>query len=124
MTKQFKVFKGQKAMIMKSMIVAAETLDHAENIALLDRGSFDWIDENEVIEFEEWSILRGRTEELSNTLYAMSPSERNTVLAALRMWQQADSPARGPFMDIANDGETTTDLTEEEIDRLCEELNC
>lgn len=47
---------------------------------------------------------------------------RNTILAALRFWQQYPPLADERFNGIATDGGTTP-LTEHEIDALCERIN-
>jgi hypothetical protein len=55
-----------------------------------------------------------------------------TILAALRYWQrdglatdeQGDLAAPGPENDVATDGGTHEPLDLEEIDELCERLNC
>jgi hypothetical protein len=54
----------------------------------------------------------------------LSGRELATVLAALRYWQRALARTRGeaPVLDHF-DGKDTP-LTAEEIDRLCERLNC
>ncbi len=50
--------------------------------------------------------------------------ELATVLSALRYWQQdlADNETEGPISDHFDD--KITPLSAEEIDELCERLNC
>jgi hypothetical protein len=48
-----------------------------------------------------------------------------TILAALRLWQSELEKRRVPYDDeIATDGGAFPALTVDEIDLLCEELNC
>ena len=54
----------------------------------------------------------------------MNKRELATVLAALRYWQREGLISGGHEQDIASDGETIKPLSAEEIDALCEELNC
>jgi hypothetical protein len=58
---------------------------------------------------------------------AFDARELATVLASLRYWQtdrsdRVDIPER--YDDIATDGNTLVPLDNEEIDVLCERLNC
>ncbi len=46
-----------------------------------------------------------------------------TVLAALRHWQRVTNP-RLELEEIASDGGTLEPLSVEEIDDLCERINC
>ncbi len=47
--------------------------------------------------------------------------EHATILAALRLWQEADEHNRGDLCDIAE--EAGVSLSNEEIDALCERIN-
>lgn len=47
----------------------------------------------------------------------------STVLAALRFWQREGAMSGGHEQDIADDGGTIEQLTPDEIDTLCEEIN-
>ncbi len=55
--------------------------------------------------------------------FRISITERElaTILAALRLWQQADEHNRGELQDIA--GETGVPLSNKEIDTLCQRIN-
>jgi hypothetical protein len=55
----------------------------------------------------------------------LTERELATVLAALRYWQQdlADNEDEGPISQ-EHFTETVTPLTVDEIDQLCERLNC
>lgn len=59
-------------------------------------------------------------------LRPVSPSELSTLLAALRYYQlgleRDDVP--GGIFDIASEADTRQPLTDDQIDDLCEELNC
>jgi hypothetical protein len=53
--------------------------------------------------------------------------ELGTVLAALRYWQRGtmfDHNRFAPEWEIATDGQTIEALDVDEIDELCEKLNC
>jgi hypothetical protein len=50
--------------------------------------------------------------------------ELATVLAALRYWQREGLMSAGHEQDIATDGDTFEPLNAEDIDALCERLNC
>ena len=53
----------------------------------------------------------------------MDDIERDTILAALRFWQSRDYE-RTEFLDIATNGGTHPLMTDEDIDDLCERINC
>lgn len=59
-------------------------------------------------------------------LRPISPSELSTLLAALRYYQlgleRDDLP--GDILDIASEADTRHPLTDDQIDGLCEDLNC
>jgi hypothetical protein len=48
----------------------------------------------------------------------------STILAALRFWQANTQPVPPMIYDIATSDCTVTPLSADEIDDLCEELNC
>ena len=56
----------------------------------------------------------------------MQLNERDlaTVLAALRYWQREGWVSSGHEHDIASNGGSLNPLTRDEIDDLCERLNC
>jgi hypothetical protein len=58
----------------------------------------------------------------------MSMREHHTVLAALRFWQRASTRLFGvnyePEYEIATNSGAVEPLSCEEIDSLCEDLNC
>ena len=64
----------------------------------------------------------------SVSVLAMSDEERNTLLAALRVYQQRGygNPAAQPtwVSDLASNGATERPLDDNEIDALCEKVNC
>lgn len=52
-----------------------------------------------------------------------------TMLAALRLWQETEAqneaePMPERFLDIATNGGKVKRLTDKQIDRLCEHINC
>lgn len=50
--------------------------------------------------------------------------ERNTILAALRFWQSQGLTAPQDIKDIANSGDDNFLLDDDDIDNLCERINC
>lgn len=57
----------------------------------------------------------------------ISPEERDTILAALRLWQDditGTSNDGAMLEDIATNGGEHEALGEEAIDALCERINC
>lgn len=55
--------------------------------------------------------------------YTMTARQRDTVLAALRMWQSDTNVEHRAANDVATDFRSQEPLSDEEIDALCEELN-
>lgn len=59
---------------------------------------------------------------------SVEPDELNTILAALRYYQQSGmgEPSNRPdwLQEIACPDDDATSLSDSEIDRLCEEINC
>ena len=59
--------------------------------------------------------------------FEMTPQKRNTILAALRYYQengQGDPDNRSDAIhDIATDGDTDISMDDDGIDELCEEIN-
>ena len=53
---------------------------------------------------------------------SITEREHATILAALRLWQEADEHNRGDLRDIAE--EPGVPLSNNEIDALCERINC
>jgi hypothetical protein len=55
-------------------------------------------------------------------LSSLTPRELATILAALRFWQEQESPPARQY-DIATDCGEFKPLGSDEIDALCEQLN-
>jgi len=55
-------------------------------------------------------------------LMSLTEREHATILAALRLWQEADEHNRGHQQDIAD--KAGIPLSNEEIDSLCKRINC
>lgn len=55
---------------------------------------------------------------------SVSVSEFNTILAALRFWQRKGNTSDLPEWDIATNGDEDEPLSDDEIDLLCERINC
>lgn len=57
--------------------------------------------------------------------YEVTEAQRDTILAALRYWQQAGciSRATSGFEDLATNGGTHAPLRAADIDALCEQIN-
>jgi hypothetical protein len=53
---------------------------------------------------------------------SITEREHATILAALRLWQEADEHNRGDLRDIAETHGVP--LSNNEIDALCERINC
>jgi hypothetical protein len=58
-------------------------------------------------------------------MYPLNDREHATVLAALRLYQAEGMPTHGePASDIATNGGNVKPLDANDIDALCERLNC
>lgn len=55
---------------------------------------------------------------------SISNRETATILAALRYWQREGLMSAGDEQDVASDGGRFESLSAEEIDALCERINC
>ena len=55
---------------------------------------------------------------------ALTYAELSTILAALRLWQRTPLYSVEPEFDIATGDGTIDPLDNEDIDSLCERLNC
>lgn len=53
---------------------------------------------------------------------SISEREHATILAALRLWQEADEHNRGDLRDIEE--ASGVPLSDNEIDALCKRINC
>jgi hypothetical protein len=53
-----------------------------------------------------------------------SERETATILAALRYWQREGSMSAGHERDIETDFDRLKPLSAEEVDALCERINC
>ena len=49
--------------------------------------------------------------------------ERDTILAALRLWQRTKEIPQG-ILDIATNGGAHAVIEDNDIDELCERINC
>lgn len=54
----------------------------------------------------------------------LTKQETATVLAALRYWQREGLISSGHEIDIATDGGTIEPMSKDDIDELCERINC
>jgi hypothetical protein len=57
-------------------------------------------------------------------LFSIDDREHATILAALRYWQRKGLESPAPEDDIATNAGTLIGLSAEEIDELCEWINC
>ena len=57
------------------------------------------------------------------TMRNLKKRERDTILAALRLWQRDGHTAPGEIQEIADNGNIDSRLNDTEIDALCERLN-
>lgn len=125
---KFALYKGHDAYVNYATVVVAATLPDAQQIAHSPDYAGIWVAQG-INEYDDVTYhtdvdfeLEGDDDLAEVAMYEMMPEERDTVLAALRMWQAAPEDARVPYAEIAfNERETA--LSDEEIDDLCESLN-
>jgi hypothetical protein len=130
---KFKVLKGHDAYAVHVAIIEAETVEQANEFAEADKYAGIWHPTGEVREFEKPQIFEDETElvaddeELEDFVQLdLSLTQRDTILAALRLWQsniKHDYPDLGLLEEIATNADQHPALTNEEIDELCEALN-
>src|SRR5882762_5623527 len=65
-----------------------------------------------------------RIEKGDTMAHAFSDREIGTILAALRYWQREGLMSEGEEQDVATDGGRFESLSVDEIDALCERVNC
>jgi hypothetical protein len=99
---------------------------HSERLLEADLpDDFTWL-EKKLAELSALEVLFTSLD--SNLSFcSIDAQERNTILAALRVYQRSGygEPAKQPdwVFDLASNGETEITLNDEAIDALCEKVN-
>lgn len=141
--KFFTVVKGQDAYIEYVTVIEAIDEEDARMSASSYAYEGTWIPNGIINDFDHYDIFDDRTEEVEATSFEeavkqihdeydfkdvrLSPAERNTILAALRLW--SDSINDGSeylteeLITIATNGDTVAMLDDAQVDRLCQEIN-
>lgn len=90
----FKIVKGHDAWVKYATLVEADTLNDAECVAASRDYDGKWVPVG-VSEFDHNEIMEGEAEEVASdcvleevTDYSLTPAERDTIIAALRYWQE------------------------------------
>lgn len=134
---KFSVLKGHDAWIVYEAIIEADSAEQAEEFGNADRHASDiWKANGDVREFDHCEVFEGEAEpfeddeapaEEDTLTLVVSVRQRDTILAALRLYQLKEAHAAvridqiNMIADIAAD--TGAPLAEAEIDELCEEIN-
>lgn len=132
---KFVVRRGHDAWIYYETIVEADT--EAEARALADCWNYDgeWVETGETAEFDHSEIAEdgARLLEEGETIeprgsYALTQTQRDMILAALRLWQDVVNDGGGGYLnesliDIATNGDSHELLDDRAIDDLCEAIN-
>ncbi|MER9176224.1 hypothetical protein NKH72_21850 [Mesorhizobium sp. M0955] len=129
---KFVVLKGHDAWVVYETVIEADNAEQAFEFADADRRADIWVATGDVREFDHCEVFEGEVEEVAEgddepverKNYALTGPQRNTVLAALRLWQdQAENLATDALVDIATDGGSHALLSDRDIDDLCEAIN-
>lgn len=139
MPKRFRVVRGRDAWVREAAIIeveGVETPKQAEDWARWRRNAdtVEWFETGDVSTYDDTEIMEDEAEEVGpdETVDAaesrfLAPAERDTILAALRRWQQMLEQTGGALpndlLDIATNGGTHDGLSVEDIDALCERIN-
>jgi len=133
---KFKVVKGHDAWVKYATLVEADTQEEAEMTAMNPLYTGDWVEIGDIAEFDDFQLMEGETEELGDDsicelpeviTYSFSAIERDAILAGLRCLQDMRTMNAGELHaalhDILTNDGAHEGLSDEQIDRLCEELN-
>lgn len=133
---KFRVTKCVDAYVNYEAIIEAKNEEEARILAKDNDGDHAWeqtgFSEYASVDYDNIPPEEVSDEELAAEAavdtpkdYALTGAERDTVLAALRYWQQAIERQDLPPMlvDIATNGASHECLNSEEIDALCERIN-
>jgi hypothetical protein len=133
---KFRVRKGHDAWVIYEAIVEADSIEDANDFISWNssQAEIDWRRNGEIDEFDHFDTFPDETEEVKDgdevegkLILAVSPEERNTILAALRAYQQVSEQCAGDLpddlYDIATNGGAHDALDLEAIDNICERIN-
>jgi hypothetical protein len=132
---KFRVLKGHDAWVVYEAIIEAPNEHLAWEFANSDRRADGiWTATGDVRQFDHCEVFEGEVEPVDDDevveeikTIAVTGRQRDTILAALRVYQQACDSCGGDMpMDIdeiATNGGTQDALDLTEIDQLCEEIN-
>lgn len=94
---KFVVQKGHDALVYYERLVEAETIEQANELADKDKYAEGWFATGDHVEYDSCDILDENTVVLEEgeefeqgdfTTLKLGPAERNTIIAALRLWQR------------------------------------
>lgn len=124
---KFRVEKGHDAWQRYVTIVEADSAEEAEKIAGDSMFEGEWV-KGGVSEFDDYEIMEGDTEQVADDEVleeleeiAVTPAERDMIIAALRHWQQAGI-IDPEIANIARNGRDFY-LSDGQIDKLCGRIN-
>lgn len=134
---KFRIYKGHDAYVNYVAIVEATNKGEANELMSWRATSrnIKWVKDGVINEYDGLEPFTDMTEEVpedtpepeESELYTLTKPQRNTVLAALRFYQEkgmGDPANRSDVIhDIATNGDTEISLDADAIDKLCEELN-
>jgi hypothetical protein len=132
---QFVVIKGQDAHLIWEKVVEANSVAEANEIATAQLNDGDWILTGDARHYDSMTLLGDDTEELipepETAVFCLELAERDTILAALRYWQDrltfedphAIEDESDLLVAIATNGGSHPPLTAEAIDALCIRMN-
>jgi len=131
---KFVVRRGRDAWVIEEAIIEADDAEKAEGVAYWksEQRKLDWVETGDVRTYDDTEIMEGETrplqegEELEeHTIVAFTSEQRDTVLAALRLWQRAMERGELPssLIDIATNSDAHGILDPDSIDEICETIN-
>lgn len=133
---KFLMVRGVEVYLSQAVVIEAPDGDTAVDIAMADGNEdLNWIDTALFTDIDGELADRATTyfgpepfdpavDPLPVEAYAfcMTPRERDTVMAALRLWQRTPRSDKQPELEIAlNERPATTEMSDEEIDHFIEE---
>lgn len=132
---KFIVEKGKDAFIRYQTLVEADDAEAANAIAGAEEYAGAWV-ECGVSVFDDEQILPEDTELVADdyeleddiAIIEVTEMERDTILAALRLWQDQkrfgpDAHINEELIEIATNGGAHEELSIDAIDALCEAIN-
>ena len=141
----FEVVKGQDAYVEYSRVIEADTAEAAFGLACTHeyRNGEDWIANGIIDEFDHADVFEDRTEEIEAETFEeavkqiheaydfvdlrLEQAERDMILAALRLWNDAMNDGghliNDGLLDIATNGGKHALMDDNAISGLCERIN-